>query len=68
MLDFLDSLVANRLMVTDGRHYLSLAIRTRPVQDQPSRSPSLVPARRASSYLEGGTPGDEARLEVCEVS
>lgn len=28
---FLNSLVANRFMVTDGRNYLSLAIRTRPV-------------------------------------
>jgi ribosomal peptide maturation radical SAM protein 1 len=35
VLDFLDSLVANRLMVTDGRHYLSLAIRTQPVQVRP---------------------------------
>lgn len=29
---FLDSLVANRLMVTDSRHYLSLAIPVRPVK------------------------------------
>ena len=30
--NFLDSLVANRLMVTDGVHYLSLAIPANPVQ------------------------------------
>ena len=27
---FLESLVANRLMVSDGRHYLALALGTRP--------------------------------------
>lgn len=33
VLTFLDSLVANRLMVRDGRYYLSLAIRTQPMHD-----------------------------------
>ena len=32
VLDFLDSLVSNRLMVTDGAHYLSLAIAANPAQ------------------------------------
>src|SRR5262249_54931148 len=30
--DFMDSLVANRLAITDGRHYLSLAIPVEPVR------------------------------------
>jgi hypothetical protein len=35
VLRLLDSLVANRLMVTDGEHYLSLAIPVEPVQGKP---------------------------------
>ena len=72
--DFLDSLVANRLMVTDGRHYLSLAIRAQLVQSRPARPPSLVQPRPASSYLGGGSAGEEpepmlaGQREVCEVS
>lgn len=49
--DFLDSLVANRLMVTDGRHYLSLAIRGDPVLRQAAPREAGTPARPASSYL-----------------
>jgi hypothetical protein len=49
--DFLDSLVANRLMVTDGRHYLSLAIRGDPVLRQAVSRETGIPARPASSYL-----------------
>jgi hypothetical protein len=42
LVGFLDSLVANRLMVTDGKHYLSVAIPLRTVQ------PVLVGATSAS--------------------
>jgi ribosomal peptide maturation radical SAM protein 1 len=38
---FLESLIENRLMVSDGTHYLSLAIRSRPI------GPSVSPARAA---------------------
>jgi ribosomal peptide maturation radical SAM protein 1 len=74
VLDFLDSLVANRLMVTDGRHYLSLAIRSQPLPGRPARPPSRTQPRPASSYLGGGSAGAEpepiltGQREVCEVS
>jgi hypothetical protein len=55
---FLDSLVANRLMVTDDIHYLSLAIMPQPVQthyERGTRLPGIqaadADARPASSYL-----------------
>jgi hypothetical protein len=55
---FLASLVANRLMVTDGTHYLSLAITPLPVQagyERSARLPGVQAAdattRPASSYL-----------------
>lgn len=48
--DFLDSLVANRLMITDGRHYLSLAIKGEPVLHE--WTAPEVGARPASSFLE----------------
>jgi ribosomal peptide maturation radical SAM protein 1 len=55
VLAFLESLVANRLMVTDGRNFLSLAIRTpRPdvgVGHERARSHHEDPPRAASSYL-----------------
>ena len=52
---FLASLVENRLMVTDGTNYLSLAIRT-PVPQSKAKSEedifaSTMPLRPASSYL-----------------
>lgn len=43
LLRFLDSLVANRLMVTDGKHYLSLAIPVEPVRGQPVLHRAAVP-------------------------
>ena len=53
--DFLDSLVQNRLMVTDGSNYLSLAIRTPPIQSKTKREADFftpgIPPRPASSYL-----------------
>jgi len=44
---FLDSLVANRLMVTDGSHYLALAVAVNPRSAVPPivRSPELVMLR-----------------------
>jgi ribosomal peptide maturation radical SAM protein 1 len=55
VLAFLESLVANRLMVTDGRNFLSLAIRTpRPdveVGHERARSHPDHPRQAASSYL-----------------
>jgi ribosomal peptide maturation radical SAM protein 1 len=48
---FLDSLVANQLMVTDGESYLSLALRVRaPASVRPARDATAQP-RPASSYL-----------------
>jgi ribosomal peptide maturation radical SAM protein 1 len=56
--EFLDSLVANRLMVTDGENYLSLALRV-PATGQtehPAQSAALrknsFPEQSASSYLD----------------
>lgn len=53
--DFLESLVQNRLMVTDGSNYLSLAIRTPGPQSKAKRHQDFVtpgiPPRPASSYL-----------------
>jgi ribosomal peptide maturation radical SAM protein 1 len=44
---FLDSLVANNLMVTDGLHYLSLAIRMHPVAGRANQLPRLVGTQSA---------------------
>lgn len=53
--DFLDSLVQNRLMVTDGSNYLSLAIRTPKLEPAAKRVEDFftpgIPPRPASSYL-----------------
>ncbi len=35
--NFLDSLVANKLMVTDGKHYLSLALYLTPLSEKPEQ-------------------------------
>ncbi|HXM49711.1 MAG TPA: RiPP maturation radical SAM C-methyltransferase [Pyrinomonadaceae bacterium] len=55
VLDFLESLVQNRLMVTDGVNYLSLAIRTQPIEVEARRDEPITfgpgPLRSASSYL-----------------
>jgi len=52
---FLDSLVANGLMITDGSNYLSLALRTPVVHAAAELTESFpipdFPARPASSYL-----------------
>ncbi len=46
---FLDSLVENRLMVTDGKYYLSLAIRRKPVRPgQPMNGVKRKPVGEAS--------------------
>jgi len=56
--EFLDSLVTNRLMVTDGESYLSLAIRAPAAgqTDHPAQSAALrrnsFPDQPASSYLD----------------
>src|SRR5262249_40181909 len=55
VIESLDSLVANKLMLTDGLHYLSLAVAVRPIE-QTSDPVALFetansPARPASSYL-----------------
>ena len=74
VVEFLESLVVNRLMVTDGRHYLSLAIRVRPVDCPLAPPPFPAHARPASSYLGCGSPGagdhpiSAGQREVCEVS
>jgi ribosomal peptide maturation radical SAM protein 1 len=47
VLDFLDSLVSNRLMVTDGKNYLSLAIAASPVRS-PRRDDALVQIQSAT--------------------
>lgn len=52
--EFLDSLVANKLMLTDEENYLSLAIGTPPLQPSQRRAAYLQPEetpRPASSYL-----------------
>ncbi len=48
VLDFFDSLVANRLMVTDGVHYLSLAIPVKSVQAVDNRA-MLLPVAQTNS-------------------
>ena len=48
---FLDSLVENRLMVTDGENYLSLALRAHEPAPDRYASVRAEPARPASSYL-----------------
>lgn len=65
VIEFLDSLVANQLMASDGENYLSLAIQTRAVQPSP-RSPVDFQAEEfvrkpASSYL-------RAELKVLQPS
>ncbi|MDQ3650658.1 MAG: RiPP maturation radical SAM C-methyltransferase [Acidobacteriota bacterium] len=64
---FLDSLVANRLMVTDGDNYLSLAVRVAPALTESERHERAtpfptdsLPLRPASSYL-------RAELKVLQV-
>jgi ribosomal peptide maturation radical SAM protein 1 len=48
ILAFLDSLVANRLMVTDGTHYLGLALGAAPPQEaKPVRETGVDPAKEA---------------------
>ena len=65
VIEFLDSLVANQLMATDGDNYLSLAIQARPVQPSQSRntySQSAEAAQKpASSFL-------RAELKVLQPS
>lgn len=55
VLEFLNSLIENRLMVTDGANYLSLAIRMPPPQSKAKFNEdcfrSEIPPRPASSYL-----------------
>jgi hypothetical protein len=59
VLDFLDSLVANHLMVTNDCYYLSLAIRVHPVHtnvDEYDTSPDIArtdgrPTQTASNFL-----------------
>ena len=51
---FLESLVANRLMVTDGSNYLSLAMRSQTIVTTEEKLDNSVPdrfRRRLSSYL-----------------
>jgi hypothetical protein len=63
VLDFLDSLVSNKLMVTDGSNYLSLALRTpHPLAATKSdhRTVTAGSPRSASSYL-------RAELEVLQT-
>jgi ribosomal peptide maturation radical SAM protein 1 len=69
--NFLDSLVANRLMVTDGLNYLSLAIRAAPVglpgvPGAPALSTAnavALPSRPASSYL----PSEPKVIELAGI-
>ena len=53
--EFLKSLVENKLMVTDGNNYLSLALKTpsvsSAVKDDDVATVSAIPPRPASSYL-----------------
>jgi ribosomal peptide maturation radical SAM protein 1 len=52
VVDYLDSLVANELMVSDGECYLSLALRVHPVEEsKPDKRWSLEKSKPASSYL-----------------
>jgi ribosomal peptide maturation radical SAM protein 1 len=55
VIEFLDSLVANNLMATDGENYLSLAIQAHAVQPAKSRvqysQPEEAGQRPASSFL-----------------
>ena len=58
VLALLDTFVANQLMVTDGVHYLSLAVATEPVKTpveqahlHPAALSATMPAPPASSYL-----------------
>jgi hypothetical protein len=55
--DFLNSLVSNKLMVTDGANYLSMALRTpHPLsvtKDDDWRTQTGGPPKPASSYLRG---------------
>ena len=65
VIDFLNSLVANRLMVTDGENYLSLAIQAHEIK-APSEGirniqPVESPRRSASSFL-------RAELKVLQPS
>jgi ribosomal peptide maturation radical SAM protein 1 len=63
--EFLDSLVANQLMATDGENYLSLAVQARPLQ--PSETRNTYPhteeslQKAASSFL-------RAELKVLQPS
>jgi hypothetical protein len=52
VISFLDSLVANRLMVTDGVHYLSLAIPAHLVQEA-SDGDAFLPVDCSNSLTEG---------------
>jgi ribosomal peptide maturation radical SAM protein 1 len=65
VIEFLDSLVANLLMATDGENYLSLAIQTHPVQPSQRNNTYLQPAeslkKPASSFL-------RAELKVLQPS
>lgn len=65
VIEFLDSLVANQLMATDGENYLSLAIQARPVQPSQNRNADSQPdasrQRAASSFL-------RAELKVLQPS
>src|SRR5207248_6780324 len=55
VIDFLDSLVANKLMVTDGENYLSLAVRARQELRNLERAAHFqscdFPPQPASTYL-----------------
>lgn len=63
VIDFLDSLVANRFMVSDGVHYLSLAVPTRPVPRVAAYATSdLTPRLPASSFLSRDLPVVQTRI------
>lgn len=57
---FLESLVANRLMVTDGSSYLSLAIQTRELSSAVAVAPTRFGDRRADRLLNA----PESKLEA----
>jgi ribosomal peptide maturation radical SAM protein 1 len=65
VIEFLDSLVANRLMIKDAENYLSLALRIQPLQQSQIRFASLQgdgqSQRPASSFL-------RAELKVLQPS
>lgn len=65
VLDFLDSLVSNKLMITDGLHYLSLAIPTQPVQPvQPLQPVQRIQALESGIRSQGSAiPQSDHRLE-----